>query len=134
MTASTERQNAVDELAGKIAEAARRTDDEVSLTLPVARLLLDCARKGLHKGEGKGGIPHSRDKQFRRGNIYNRARMNYQELRARGVLPDQAKDEAAEEARLWGDERYNIDLSVNTIKRHMHAAAGRRPRIVSGRE
>lgn len=127
-----DRQNAVEELAGKIAEAAR-TDDEVSLTLPVARLLLDCARKGLHKGEGKGGIPHSRDKQFRRFNIYNRARTNYQN-RARGVSPDQAKDEAAEEARQWGVKRYNINLAVSTIKRNMHAVAGRRPRIVSGRE
>lgn len=127
----TTKQDAVDFLEREIDKTTRRRQPVVTLPLSVARLVLACAKQGVHKGEGRKGVELTRSDRLRRNNIYNRARTNYHTFRARGVPAADAKNDAIAEARQFGIERYGIDMAASTIERNMFAAAGLRPRIVS---
>ncbi len=134
---SSERQDAVDFLELEIfGKTRRRPVDEttvsISLPLPLARLVLDCAKDGLHKGQGRRRPALSRADRLRRQNIYHEARCIYQKLRAEGRPASEAtKLQAAEQARQYGDRRYGMNIAVKTIKAEMYSKAGLRPRILA---
>jgi hypothetical protein len=141
MTAtSTERQNAVDFLELEILEKKRwrrgqpfdETTVSITLPLPVARIVLACAKDGLHKGQGRRRPALTRGEHLRRQNIYYEARRIYHQLRAEGrPATEDTKEQAAEEARVFGNERYGLNIAAKTIRTKMFSAAGLRPRIVS---
>jgi hypothetical protein len=109
-----------------------QTDDTVTLPHDAARLLLDCARKGMRKG--KGNQPLSHDDRRIRDSIIAWARRRKAKLIAtndpsilvevRGhSRPSAAKAEAkaAREASDYGWDHYGVRLAVNTIIRAMRS-------------
>jgi hypothetical protein len=109
-------------------------DDTVTLPLDAARLLLDCARKGMRKGRGKGNQPLSREDRRIRGLIFDFGRRRKAELIAARhpsilVGPDdnprpsaaEAEAKAAEDARKHGFDHYGVALAKSTIIRGMRS-------------
>jgi hypothetical protein len=108
-------------------------DTMISLPFDAAVLILDCARQGLRKGQGRGGRRLTRyDKKHRLG-IVSWAKRRKAELLAeqrraedrsgrRGRRPSSSADvelQAAEEASTFARERYRFVWKAATIKRLM---------------
>jgi hypothetical protein len=112
----------------------RLADLTITLPLYTAYLVLECARKGMRKGQGRGNIPLSHDKRVARKNIIAWAKRRKAKLiatRHEDILvgpsdhqrPSAAKAEAkaADEASDFGWDRHGVRLAVNTIIRGMRS-------------
>jgi len=110
----------------------RLADLTVTLPLWMAYLVLECAQRGLRKGQGRGNIPLSQDERNNRKAIVAWARQRKAELiatRHPSILvgphdhrrPSAAKAEAkaADDARKYGFDRYGVSLAKSTIIRGM---------------
>jgi hypothetical protein len=100
--------------------------DDATVTLPidVARLVLDCAQKGLRKGEGRGARRHTRDEQLQRQGIVAWARQRKKRLQAADntLTAVEAELQAAEEAQTLARKRFSIRLAADSIRRMMQRA------------
>jgi hypothetical protein len=102
-----------------------QTDDTVTLSLDAARLLLDCARKGMHKGQGRRRPSLSRwDRKIRDGWFAwaRRRKAKLIDTRDSSILDDhgrpsaaKAEEKAAEETRQFAHDRNGLNLATNTI-------------------
>lgn len=120
-----DRQSAVEVLRIEIARReARGSETEITLPLEIARLILECAKKGVHKGQGRGRPRDSRGDKLKKQAIVSwalerKAKLHEQGIKATGA--NSAEDRAAEEARVLASERYGLSLAVTTIKRMMQS-------------
>jgi hypothetical protein len=123
---AADRESAVEWLESELrfVDRTRRAPaSEYSVSLPyeVAVLVLDCARKGLRKGEGRGGNRRlGRFSKLRRMAVIWWAKSRKAELVATtGGTSIKAENQAAEEASDFARERYRLKLAAETIKREM---------------
>jgi hypothetical protein len=139
---AADRESAVEWLQSELRFVDRTTKgapaSEYSVSLPydVAVLVLECARKGLRKGQGRGGNRRrGRFSQLRRMAVIWWAKSRKAELVAeaeqqraeqrqsrRARRPSSRADlelEAAREASDYAHKRYGLNLAVGTIKREM---------------
>ena len=86
------------------------------MPIEVARAILDCALKGMHKGQGKRRPRLSHGDKLRRQAIIAFARKRKSELQASGMTTIDAEYQAAEEARVLAKDRYSLKLAVQTIR------------------
>jgi hypothetical protein len=98
---------------------APASEYSVSLPYDVAVLVLDCARKGLRKGQGRGGRRLGRFSNLWRMAPIWWAKSRKDELVATGMTSIEAENQAAEEASDFARERYRLKLAAGTIKREM---------------
>jgi hypothetical protein len=117
------------------------TDDpmfSVRLPIEVWRIILDCALKGMHKGEGRHRPPLTHGDKVRREAIYafagKRAReekellakrqkelLAKRQIAAEGEITttEECEQKAAKEAQDLAQERYNWKVSISTIRKWM---------------
>jgi hypothetical protein len=102
-------------------EGAPASEYSVSLPYDVAVLVLDCARQGLHKGQGRGGNRRrGRFSELRRMAVIWWAKSRKAELVATaGKTSIEAEIQAADEASDFARERYGLKLAAETIKGQM---------------
>jgi hypothetical protein len=122
---ASDRRSAVAVLEMEIARRnARGSENAVSLPLDIARLVLECAKAGMHKGQGRrrphDGYAVKQQKKAiaayakqRKAELF--ATLKYSTKTGANSAEDQALKEAVDFAR----ERYGILLGTNTIKRLM---------------
>jgi hypothetical protein len=101
----------------------------ITLPLATAYLVLECAQRGMRKGQGRGNIPLSEDERHNREDIIAWARRRKAELiatRHPSILNDhgrpsatEAEAKAAEEASDYGFDRYRVRPAKSTIIRGM---------------
>jgi hypothetical protein len=125
-----DRHNAVEILGVRLAQLRRNsapgTEDLVSISLRFREweLLHECAKNGVNKGQGRKRPAATRGDKLRKGAIICFARDRKIKLVEAGLKAtgsNSAEDQAAEEARQLGNDRYGLNLSVNTIKRLMQS-------------
>jgi hypothetical protein len=98
-------------------------DNPETVTLPreVARLVLECAKRGMRKDQGRRGVALSETNRMCQEEIIEWARERKDALRA--ASPDmkatEAASQAAEEASRLLRQRYSMNLSPSTIMRRM---------------
>ena len=101
----------------------RRADgrEPVALPLTVERRLIECAKRGMQRGQGRKGRPRkSYAEELLREAIVSLAKERKDDLVATGMRAtgtNSAEDRAAEEA----SERYGLNVAATTIKRLMQS-------------
>ena len=78
-------------------------------------LLIQSAKRGMHKGRGKGRRADFYFIKRLKESISDWAKHRQRELHAQGIRNSEAKERAAEEARVLAHERYGLNLATNTI-------------------
>ena len=78
-------------------------------------LLIQSAKRGMHKGRGKGRWPDFYVTKRLKETIYEEAKDRQRELHAEGIRNSEAKERAAEDARVLAHERYGLNLAASTI-------------------
>jgi hypothetical protein len=114
--------------------AVRAGDAKIELPLPILLAVLDCAKRGMHKGGEQGRPRKSYIEQVVNNVVVNWARERKAELHALGMKntgANSAEDKAAEEAqealaRLFHNTRYTAP-AVGTIKRRMQSTGEKSP-------
>jgi hypothetical protein len=135
------RQDVVEYLEREIRYQQARGCDTITVAMPVeaADLLARCARDGMRKGQGKGGVRDERITELQKLNILLWAKQIKKKLMKpdkpksaedakdtsikkpmTADKPKSAKDAeviAIKQARKSGIERFNIDMAANTMRR-----------------
>jgi hypothetical protein len=91
----------------------------VALPLTVERQVLECAKRGMYKGQGRHRPRDSYLKTRLKEAIAGLGIDRQQELNEQGMKNPEAQDKAAEEARAYVYDRHRLNLAANTIKRMM---------------
>ena len=130
-TGQISRQDAVD--LHEIVHAVRKSrirrygkDDPrtvFALPLAVEKLILACAKDGLHTGQGKGRPRSSAVHDFKMRAIVTWAQDRRDELHANGMKKtghNSAEDQAADEARVLAKD-VGVIVAASTIKREMQS-------------
>jgi hypothetical protein len=91
----------------------------VSLPLPVAKHLLECALNGMGKGEGRGGKSHTRREKSNRLTVLNWAKRQKKKLMNEGKSAPEAKKLAIERASQTAHDRFGLNSSASYLKRQL---------------
>jgi hypothetical protein len=92
-----------------------------SIPRDVARAVLDLAKKGQHKGRGRGGVPRSELATWCQDLIVEEAKEHRAGLLATGMSPADATDAATAKAAQRLHDDYGMNLAPDTIKRRMES-------------
>jgi hypothetical protein len=124
---AADRQSAVEFLDLAVIRHRRpnASDARIKLPLDVARLVLDCAKLGLHKGQGRRRPPLTHGDKLRQQAIAAWCKRRKAKLHGAGMKmtgANSAEDQALEDARDFASKRYNMNLSIKTLKRLMQTS------------
>lgn len=119
-----DRKTAVELLQTMIRMHRNPTDPTAKIALPIeaARVVLECAKAGMHKGQGRGRPRDSHGDKARKNAIASWAKERQRKLHEQGKTNEEAQRQAAEEAREFAHERYGKNLAINTIIRMMQSS------------
>jgi hypothetical protein len=105
--------------------ARDQSEDTVTLPLDVARLVLACALKGMHKGMGRGSLSLSRDDRLIRDSIVAWTRRERKRIaQAERKSLEEVEGKAAKRGSAYALHRFGIKRAADTILYDLHHRRG----------